>query len=356
MSVPALKLSAYFSERDRCGRRLLGDVLLELFAEHGAAASVLLRGSDGFGRMRSAHSERSLTLSEDLPVVALALDRKERIEALADDAAALMGNGILTLERAQLLDEAITQRELEAALGEEVKLTVYFGRRERCGSVPAYRALSEALQRSGADGASALLGVDGTLHGRRSRARLVARNASVPMMLISVGGVESIAAAAATLRACLANPLMTLERVRICKREGLLLEDPDRRPERDERGRALWRKLTVYASRAARGDSRPLHRALIAALRSSGAPGATMLGGVYGFHGARPPHGERHFGIRRHAPALTIAIAPPERAGEELRLIDRITRDHGLVTSELVPVLHLPGLPGSGSAPSLPVR
>ena len=38
-----------------------------------------------------------------------------------------------------------------------------------------------------------LLGVDGTAHGVRQRARFFGRNAEVPMMIIAVGAGEQIA-------------------------------------------------------------------------------------------------------------------------------------------------------------------
>ena len=48
-------------------------------------ASILLRGIAGFGPGRHLHTDRQLTLSEDLPLVSVAVDRRERIErALAD--------------------------------------------------------------------------------------------------------------------------------------------------------------------------------------------------------------------------------------------------------------------------------
>ena len=42
---------------------------------------MLLRGSEGFGRPHRLRTDRLLSLSEDLPIVSIAIDRRERIEA-----------------------------------------------------------------------------------------------------------------------------------------------------------------------------------------------------------------------------------------------------------------------------------
>ena len=58
--------------------------------------------------------------------------------------------------------------------------------------VPAFVAVCDLLHRRGIAGATALLGVDGTAHGRRERAAFFSRNAGTPMMVIAVGSGERI--------------------------------------------------------------------------------------------------------------------------------------------------------------------
>jgi PII-like signaling protein len=89
-------------------------------------------------------------------------------------------------------------------------------------------AVCDLLHRRGIDGATALLGVDGTAHGRRERAAFFIRNAEVPMMVIAVGSAERIGCVLPELGPLLPRPPLTLERVRICKREGRLLAPPGR--------------------------------------------------------------------------------------------------------------------------------
>ena len=97
------KLTSYFGERHRSGGMFVADALLELYGRHEIAASILLRGTEGFGLKHHLRTDRSLTLSEDLPLVAVAVDTRPRIEAVLGPALALNPTGLVTLEGARLL-------------------------------------------------------------------------------------------------------------------------------------------------------------------------------------------------------------------------------------------------------------
>jgi PII-like signaling protein len=161
----------------------------------------------------------------------------------------------------------------------------------------------------------------------------------VPMMIIAIGAGEQIARLLPELGALLARPLLTLERVRVCKRDGRLLSPPMSLPATDEQGLAMWQKLMVYASEQARHGRSPLHVALVRRLRESGASGATCLRGVWGFHGDHPPHGDRLLQLRRHVPVVTILVDTPERIARSFEIVDQLTDEAGLVTSEMVPAM-----------------
>ncbi len=334
-----LKLTTYFGERDRTSNGLLGDQLLDIYGGHKLQTSILLRGAEGFGRLHQLQADRLLSLSEDLPVVSIAVDRRERIESMLEPILKIKRRGLITLERARLLRGEIGPVQLPEQLGEATKLTIYVGRQEKVRGVAAFAALTDLLHRRGIAGASVLLGVDGTSRGRRVRAQFFARNADVPVMIIAVGSGEKIAQVLPELGELLRDPLMTLERVRICKRDGELLARPHELPGTDEHGLAIWQKLMVYTSHAATHEGHPLHHAIVRRLRESDAAGATTLRGIWGFHGDHVPHGDRLFQIRRHVPVCTIAIDTPERTASSFQIIDELTTEHGLVTSEMVPAM-----------------
>ncbi len=342
MSEDCLKLTTYFGERDRTEHHLLADELLDLYGQHEVRSSILLRGIEGFGRKHHVHTDQILTLSEDLPVISIAVDTRPRIDALLKDVLQIKRRGLLTLERARLLTGELGPLELPEELDEATKLTVYVGRQERVHGMPAFAAVCDLLHRRGIAGATALLGVDGTSHGQRARARFFARNAAVPMMIIAVGSGEQIGRALPELGGLLRQPLLTLERARVCKRNGERLAAPHLLPGTDEHGLPLWQKLMIYTSERAQHQGRPVHRALVRRLRESDTVGATSLRGVWGFHGDHAPHGDKLLQVRRHVPVLTIVIDTPQRIAQAFDVVDELTEDGGLVTSEMVPAATAP--------------
>ena len=339
MNEDCLKLTTYFGERQRTENQFVADALLDLYGRKEVQTSVMLRGAEGFGLKHHLRTDRLLTLSEDLPLVSVAVDTRARIQALLDDVVSLKRHGLITLERARMLTGEILPVTLPEELHEATKLTIYVGRQEHVHRTPAFIAVCELLHKRGIAGATVLLGVDGTAHGVRRRARFFGRNMEVPTMIIAVGAGAEIARVLPELGGLLSRPLLTLERVTICKRDGQLLARPTALPATDEQGLALWQKLMVYASEQAHHGRTPLHVALVRRLRESGASGATCLRGIWGFHGDHTPHGDRLLQLRRRVPIVTIIIDTPERIAESFQIVDDLTDEAGLVTSEMVPAM-----------------
>jgi PII-like signaling protein len=351
LSEPGIKLTTYFGERERVGRRFLADALFDAYERHRMRTSILLRGIEGFGGRHRLQTDRLLSLSESLPVVSIAVDTRARIEAAVPDVLELAGHGLTTLERARLATgDALTALALPDHPGRALKLTVYGGRSVRSDSDAGYVAAVDLLRSSGAAGASVLLGVDGTLHGERRRARFFARNAGVPLMLVAIGSRTSLEPALPELSRLLGDAVVTVERVQICKSAGQLLAKPHPAAERDPSGLPIWQKLMVHVEEQAKSDGHPLHVELVRRLLAAGAAGATVLRGVRGFYGDREPFADTLLSLRRNVPVLVVAIDRPANVRRWWPVVDHATREAGLVTSELVPASH--GL-SSGTRPSL---
>lgn len=348
MTSDCLKLTVYFGERDRLNGQLTSDVLLDLYERHGVKAAILLRATEGFGIKHRLHTQRLLTLSEDLPLVSVAIDTRETIERLVPPVEQLIAGGLVTLERARLLTRLDGDDLHCSQPANATKLSLYLGRQQRLGDRRAYAHAVEVLRRHGVSGATVLLGVDGLLHHSRKRARFLSRNADVPLVVVAVGTDGSIADALAELGPHLDDPLATLERVRVCKRDGHTIASLPHLPETDPGGLGVWQKLIVYTGEQARHGRRPLYVELVHRLRLEGASGATALRGIWGYSGDHAPHGDRLLAIRRRVPVVLTVADRPGRIREWWPLVDEITSEHGLVTSELVPAFRAVG-PGIAS-------
>src|ERR687885_521732 len=76
---------------------------------------------------------RRLTLSEDLPMLSVAVDTRARVERLLPEVQAISGHGLITLERARMLTGRSDLAAATAGVAEPpdaAKLTVYVGRQE----------------------------------------------------------------------------------------------------------------------------------------------------------------------------------------------------------------------------------
>lgn len=337
MIEDCLKVTAYFGERDSVhGGDLLADHLLDVFEAAGLRTSILLRGVEGFGEKQRLQTQRLLSLSEDLPVIGVGVGARDQVVPVVARLREAFSSGLLTVERARVATGAIGSVELPEALGDETKLTVYCGRRERVQGRSAATAIVDLLHRQGLAGATVLLGVDGVVHGVRQRGRFFSANADVPMMVVAVGTSGTIAEALPQLGSALERPLVTLERVTVLKRDGRRLAAPTDHPDEDVDHGRVWQKLMVYAGEQARFDGHPLYSELIGRLRREHAAGATAIRGVWGYHGDHAPHGDRLLSLRRHVPVVTIVVDRPSEIRRLWPVVDAATAETGLVTSELV--------------------
>jgi PII-like signaling protein len=336
----AFKLWVYFGDSQRTGGELTSDALMDSLARRHVAVSALCRGIEGFGLGRRIHTGRFPDVSTDLPLVACAVDSRERILALLDEIDHVVADGLVTLERARLaVDEQVPEAEFPLGPGRAAKLTVYCGRTERAvrGRRPAYREAVEILRRHGAAGATVLLGVDGTYHGWRARATFASPRRNATLMIICVGRRETLAAALPDLSEALEWPVVTLEGIAQVKHDGDLLEELPTATERDDRGFGVWQTIRVYTRQSARVNGHPLHTELTRRLRHAGAAGVTTIRGHWGYSSDEPPHGDKLGRLTSHAPTYTTYIDRPDKVAELWPIVDEMTAAHGIVTSLFVP-------------------
>lgn len=337
----ALKLTIFFGERNRVAGELTARALGRLLASRRMRHAMLLRGREGFGLKHPLMTGRLLTLSEDLPLVWVAIDAPARIREVAREIDALLPQGLVTLERIWIADAG----RAPVDRGDDAKLTIYFRRGERYRGRPAHEAALDVLRALGVEGASVLLGVDGVRGGRRTPARLLARNREVPTMILAVGSWPAAVAALAPLTAVLDRPLLTLERVRLLRRDGERLAEP-RPPAPDGPAPSLWHKVTVLSAADSQATAGPLYVELNRGLRMAGISGCTVLGGVVGYSGDGPPHADRFLSLRRRVPVIVVTVDLPSRMAAAWPAIAAATRQSGLVVEELVPAFRARGPEG----------
>jgi PII-like signaling protein len=105
MKVPAEAelLRIFIGESDKHHGRPLYEVIVEEARRTGLAGATVLRGTLGFGAHSRIHTAKILRLSEDLPMVVEIVDKPERIADFLSILDGLIGEGLVTLERARVI-------------------------------------------------------------------------------------------------------------------------------------------------------------------------------------------------------------------------------------------------------------
>jgi PII-like signaling protein len=67
------------------------------------AGATVVHGVAGFGASARIHTEEVLRLSLDLPIIIEVVESEEKIQELLPDLVALIGGGLITLERARVV-------------------------------------------------------------------------------------------------------------------------------------------------------------------------------------------------------------------------------------------------------------
>lgn len=309
-----LQMRFHFGERDRDGDGPLEATVMDACARRGVRAAALMRGAEGFGAKHRLRTDRLLSLSEDTPLVAVAVGEAEVVEALAGEVRAMAGGGLVVLE-------STTGAPRDDEGSDRVKVTVWG---PRTGPTSPHLDAVAALKRHGAEAATVVLGVDGVLEGERRRARFVASNRGVPAMTVGVGPRAAIDAALADLDG--AAHLVTVEPVVTYRRIPTVSHHS-----------AVAVRVTLVTSEVASRGAHPSYVELIHKLRREGAAGATALRGVWGFRGESEPHGDRVLALRRDVPMVVEVVDVPERAARWLELARELACDGDVAYAQPIP-------------------
>src|SRR5947199_8121491 len=106
MQIPqeAVLLRIFIGESDRFEHHPLYEAIVLKARELHLAGATVLRGPMGFGKSSRLHTAKILRLSMDLPLVIEIVDSDEKIRAFLPILDQMMTGGLVTLERARVID------------------------------------------------------------------------------------------------------------------------------------------------------------------------------------------------------------------------------------------------------------
>ena len=96
-------LRIFIGESDTWHGKPLYQAIVERVRPEGLAGATVVRGIEGFGADSRIHTSRILRLSEDLPVVIEIVDTAERVDAILPALDEMVAEGMVTLERVEII-------------------------------------------------------------------------------------------------------------------------------------------------------------------------------------------------------------------------------------------------------------
>ena len=105
MQIPrdAVLLRIFIGESERSDHKPLYEAIVLKARELQMGGATVLRGPMGFGKSSHLHSAKILRLSEDLPMVIEIVDSQAKIDAFIPVLDKMMGSGLITVEKVQVL-------------------------------------------------------------------------------------------------------------------------------------------------------------------------------------------------------------------------------------------------------------
>jgi uncharacterized protein len=95
---PQQRLTIYIGESDHHGRTPLATEIVHRAHAAGLAGASVFRGCEGFGASHHIHTTRILSLSDDLPMAIIIVDRPEAIAGFLPQLDELITEGLVIVE------------------------------------------------------------------------------------------------------------------------------------------------------------------------------------------------------------------------------------------------------------------
>lgn len=102
----ARELRIYIGESDQYKGRPLYQAIVRLLKEQGLAGATVMRGIEGFGANSRIHTANILRLSEDLPLVIVTVDSKEKIDRILPSLSEMISQGLITIHDVEVVKYA----------------------------------------------------------------------------------------------------------------------------------------------------------------------------------------------------------------------------------------------------------
>jgi PII-like signaling protein len=113
----ATRLSIFVKESDTWHHRPLYTEIVHRAHQAGLAGASVFHGIEGYGKSSRIHTSRILSLTEDLPVLIVIVDRDERIRAFLPQVEEFVTEGLVVVDEVDVV-KYVSRGDADAAAGE----------------------------------------------------------------------------------------------------------------------------------------------------------------------------------------------------------------------------------------------
>jgi len=100
---PALRLTIFVGEGDQWHHKPLYTEVVHRAHQAGLAGASVLRGIEGYGASNRIHTNRLLSLSEDLPVAIIIVDAEDRVRDFLPQLDELVHEGLVIIDPVEVI-------------------------------------------------------------------------------------------------------------------------------------------------------------------------------------------------------------------------------------------------------------
>jgi PII-like signaling protein len=97
------RLSIFIGESDRHGHTPLATEIVQRAHAAGLAGASVFRGVEGYGASNHIHTTRILSLSDDLPILIVIVDRAEAVDAFVAQLDELVTEGLVIVDDVEVV-------------------------------------------------------------------------------------------------------------------------------------------------------------------------------------------------------------------------------------------------------------
>jgi uncharacterized protein len=108
---PSRKVIIYVNEDSKFQHHLLYQAVMKFLLDRGVPGASAIRCLEGFGSHHQLHTPKLEALAEHLPIRIEFIDTAERVEALLPDLAAMVTDGLISVQDAFVVDQGVAHGE-----------------------------------------------------------------------------------------------------------------------------------------------------------------------------------------------------------------------------------------------------